>query len=48
VDQLVGARMQRQIPRLLALARDFEVRHATARVFKIPDLQLASSSRRSA
>jgi hypothetical protein len=33
--------MERQIPRLFALAGDFEVRHAAARVPEIPDLQLA-------
>ena len=36
VDQLVGARMERQIPRLLALAGDLEMRHATPRVPEIP------------
>jgi hypothetical protein len=41
VDQSVRARMQRQIARLAALARDFQVRHAFARVPKILRPQLA-------
>jgi hypothetical protein len=41
VDQSMGARMQRQIARLAALAGDFQVWHAFARVPKILHLQLA-------
>ena len=41
VDQRVGARMQRQIPRLLALAGDLQMRHAPPRVPEILDLELA-------
>ena len=41
VDQRVGAGMQRQIPRLLALAGDLQMRHAPPRVSEILDLQLA-------
>ena len=37
----VGARMQRQIPRLAALAGHFEMRHAFARVPEVLDLELA-------
>ena len=48
MDQRVGARMQRQIPRLAALAGDFEMRHALPRVPEILTLSLHSSSRRSA
>ena len=35
VDQRVGAGMQRQKPQLLALALDFEMRHAAARMSEI-------------
>jgi hypothetical protein len=41
VDKLVGARVQRQIARLLALAGDLQVRHAAPRVLEVLDLQLA-------
>ena len=41
VNQSVCARMQRQIARLAALAGDFQMRHAFARVPEILDLQLA-------
>ena len=41
VDQSMSARMQRQIAGLAALAGDFQVRHAFARVPKILHLQLA-------
>ena len=41
VDQSVGPRMQRQVARLAAFAGHFEMRHAFARVPKIPDLELA-------
>ena len=41
VDERVGAGMQRQIPRLAALAGDPEMRHAFPRVLGILDLQLA-------
>ena len=41
VDQRVGARMQRQIPRLAALAGDFEMRHAFPRMLEVLDLELA-------
>ena len=41
VDQSVGAGMQRQIADLAALAGDFQMRHAFARVPEILHLQLA-------
>src|SRR5271165_154524 len=41
VDERVGARMQRQIPRLAALAGDLEMRHALPRVLEVLDLELA-------
>jgi len=41
VDEAVGAWMQRQIPRLTALAGYFHVRHTFARVPKISGLELA-------
>jgi hypothetical protein len=41
MDERVGAWMQRQIARLAAFARHLEMRHAFARVAKIPDLELA-------
>jgi hypothetical protein len=41
VDQLVGARVQRQIAGLLALAGNLQVRHTPPRVPEILDLQLA-------
>ena len=41
VDESMGAGMQRQIARLAALAGDFQMRHAFARVPEILDIQLA-------
>ena len=37
VDEFVCPGMERQIPRLFALAGDFEMRHAAARVSEILD-----------
>ena len=39
-DEAVGARMQRQIARLAAFARHFEMRHALAHVAEVLDLEL--------
>jgi len=41
VNESVGARMEREISRLLALARDPQMRDAAARLVKILDLKLA-------
>ena len=41
VDQFVGARVQWQIPRLLALAGDPEMRDSAPGMPEIPDPQLA-------
>jgi hypothetical protein len=40
--------VQRQITRLLALAGDPQMRHTTTRLVEVANLELASSSRRSA
>ena len=41
MDELVGARVQRQIPRLLAFAGNLKMRHAAPRLPEVPDLELA-------
>ena len=41
MNERIRARMQRQIPGLVALAGDFQVRHAAPRVPEILHLQLA-------
>jgi hypothetical protein len=41
VNEGLGARMQRQIPRLTALSGHLEIRHAFPRMLRILDLELA-------
>jgi hypothetical protein len=41
MDQGICARVQGKVARLLALAEDPKVRHAAARMVKIPNLELA-------
>jgi class 3 adenylate cyclase len=41
VNERVGARMERQIPRLLAFAGNVEMRHTASRLREVSDLELA-------